>query len=398
MNRPLGLDITFERYRKHNLKLKPEKCFFFQDFVDFLGVRVQDGVISPLQSNVDAVRDFPEPTNFTEIKGFLGMVGHYRRFIKDFAKKSKPLVELTAGENSTKKKELVDLTPEAREAYRRLKEELITAPVMHLPLPGVPYVLETDASGFALGAVLSQRSPVDGKLHPVAYASKVLDAAQRRYHSTKQEFLAVKWALTEAFRAYLLGAKVEIWTDSNPLTYVLTTPNLDATGHRWVAAMAGYDFSLKYRKGSTNVVADALSRPPSAKDLGEPVTLPQEAVAQLLDYVSRREMPVSTGLDRLCVQKQAEKDETTCCRVAAQAWRDEETQQFSVEEGETAIFLPRDDHGLCVPRWKALTVGLGRTTAIRPVPECSSPLPIGRTGGPHCRAFCRPDRAGQHRG
>ena len=98
--------------------------------------------------------------------------------------------------------------------------------------------------------------------------------------------------------------------------------------------------SLKYRKGSTNVVADALSRPPSAKDLGEPVTLPQEAVAQLLDYVSRREMPVSTGLDRLCVQKQAEKDETTCCRVAAQAWRDEETQQFSTEEGETTTPSP----------------------------------------------------------
>ena len=325
----------FERYRKHNLKLKPEKCFFFQGFVDFLGVRVRDGVISPLQSNVDAVRDYPEPTNFTEIKGFLGMAGHYRRFIKDFAKKSKPLVELTAGENSTKKKELVELTPEAREAYQLLKKELIEAPVMHLPLPGVPYVLETDASGFAMGAVLSQRSPEDGKLHPVAYASKVLDAAQRRYHSTKQEFLAVKWALTEAFRSYLLGAQVEIWTDSNPLTYVLTTPNLDATGHRWVAGMALFDFSLKYRKGSTNVVADALSRPPSAKDLGEPVTLPQEAVAQLLDYVSRREIPATLGMNCLCVQRQAELDETSGSRLASEPSPGEDGDEPSSVVGES---------------------------------------------------------------
>jgi transposase InsO family protein len=307
---------TFERYRRHGLKLKPEKCTFFAEYVNFLGYRVARGEILPLDTNIQAIKDFPQPTNYTEVKGFLGMAGHYRRFIKDFAKKSKPLVELTAGEHSKKKKEAVQLGPAEIEAYETLKRELISAPVMRLPRLDEPFILEVDASGKALGAVLSQRQE-DGKPHPVAYGSKVLNAAERRYHSTKQEFLAVKWALTEAFKPYLLGAPVEIWTDSNPLTYVLTTPNLDATGHRWVAAMANHNFSLKYRKGITNVVADTLSRPPSTaeSEAAEEVSLPADAVKQLLDFVSRKEIPASVGVHSVLVQQQAARDELSCYEV-----------------------------------------------------------------------------------
>jgi transposase InsO family protein len=164
-----------------------------------------------------------------------------------------------------------------------------------------------------------------------------MNAAAQRNHATKQEFLAVKWALTDAFKSYLLGSPVEIWTDSNPLTYVLTTPNLDATGHRWVAAMANFNFSLKYRKGITNVVADTLSRPPSTegKDPPEEVELPAEAVKQLLDFVSRKEVPASVGVHSISVQQQAALDELSCFEVNRAAGSGVATEPSDRQSGVT---------------------------------------------------------------
>ena len=110
-----------------------------------------------------------------------------------------------------------------------------------------------------LGAVLSQKQE-DGWFHPVAYGSQVLTMHEKNYHSTKLEFLALKWAITEHFKEYLLYQPFLVKTDNNPLTYIMTTPNLDATGHRWVSALAKYDFWLEYQKGRDNAVADALSQ------------------------------------------------------------------------------------------------------------------------------------------
>ena len=120
------------------------------------------------------------------------------------------------------------------------------------------FLLETDASKEGLGAVLSQKQE-DGQFHPVAYGSQVLTTHEKNYHSTKLEFLALKWAITEHFKEYLLYQPFLVKTDNNPLTYIMTTPNLDATGHQWVSALAKYDFWMEYQKGRDNAVADALS-------------------------------------------------------------------------------------------------------------------------------------------
>ena len=121
------------------------------------------------------------------------------------------------------------------------------------------FLLETDASKEGLGAVLSQKQE-DGRFHPVAYGSRVLTMHEKNYHSTKLEFLALKWAVTEHFKEYLLYQPFLVKTDNNPLTYIMTTSNLDATGHWWVSALAKYNFQLEYQKGWDNAVADALSR------------------------------------------------------------------------------------------------------------------------------------------
>ena len=134
----------------------------------------------------------------------------------------------------------------------------MTAPVLAFADFEQPFLLETDASGNGLGAVLSQKQE-DGKFHLVAYASRGLKSSEKNYHSLKLEFLALKWAVTDKFKEYLQYKPFTVKTDNNPLTYIMSTPNLDATGHHWVTALAQYKMKIEYLKGTDNKVADALS-------------------------------------------------------------------------------------------------------------------------------------------
>ena len=137
----------------------------------------------------------------------------------------------------------------------------MTAPVLVFPDFNKPFLLETDASKEGLGAVLSQKQD-DGRYHPVAFGSSTLTSSEQNYHSSKLEILVLRWSVTEHFKEYLAYVPCTVHTDNNPLTYVMTTPNLDATRHRWVGALAFYEFSLEYQKGSDNTAADVLSQVP----------------------------------------------------------------------------------------------------------------------------------------
>ena len=142
----------------------------------------------------------------------------------------------------------MSLSEEALEAFEALKQACMNSPVLAFTDYTKDFLLETDASKEGLGAVLSQKQE-DGWFHPVAYGSWVLTTHEKNYHSMKLEFLALKWAITEHFKEYLLYQPFLVKTDNNPLTYIMTTPNLDATGHQWVSALAKYDFWLEYQKG-----------------------------------------------------------------------------------------------------------------------------------------------------
>ena len=166
-------------------------------------------------------------------------------------------------------------------AFQELKIKCLTAPVLAFADFKKPFLLETDTSIEGLGAVLSQKQD-DNHYHPVTYASRGLKGGELKYHSSKLEFLALKWAVTEQFREYLQYQPFLVRTDNNPLTYVMTTPNLDTVGHRWVAAMAGYNFEIEYIHGTDNKVADALSR------VGK--RLDEEAVKELLDQGAIKEL------------------------------------------------------------------------------------------------------------
>ena len=258
------MHVVFDWLREHGLKLKPSKCEVFQMEINYLAHHVSKEGVLPSKKNLEAIAQCPPLDTYTKVKSFVGLVGHYRQFIKGFANIAAPLYDLTSGENKDKKSEHLDLPLEAHEAFDRLKAACLQAPILAFPDFGKPFLLETDASGKGLGAVLSQKQS-DGWYHPIAYASCIMTEMEQRYHSNKQQFLALKWAVTEQFHEYLSPygknrKEFVIQMDNNPLTYIFSSANLDAAGQRWVAQLAGYNFSLEYQKGKDNTVADFLSR------------------------------------------------------------------------------------------------------------------------------------------
>ena len=194
--------VVFDRFREHGLKLKPSKCEVFQTEINYLAHHVSKEGVLPSKKNLEAIAQCPPPDTYTKVKSFVGLVGHYRHFIKGFANIVAPLYDLTSGENKDKKSEHLDLPPEAREAFDCLKAAYLQAPILAYPNFGKSFLLETDASGKGLGAVLSQKQS-DGRYHLIAYASRIMTETEQRYHSNKQEFLALKWAVTEQFHEYL---------------------------------------------------------------------------------------------------------------------------------------------------------------------------------------------------
>ena len=156
--------------------------------------------------------------------------------------------EHLAGEGASRKLEWVLLSEDALEAFQVLKQACMSSPILVFADYMKDFLLKTDASKEGLGVVLSQKQ-ADGHYHLVAYGNKALTAHERNYHSTKLEFLALKWAVTEHFKEYLLYQPFLVRTDNNPLMYIMTTPNLDATGHQWVGALMKFNFQLEYQKG-----------------------------------------------------------------------------------------------------------------------------------------------------
>ena len=161
------------------------------------------------------------------------------------------------GTPSQKKKFKVHWGPEQQEAFEALQRLCTDSPILAYADFKAPFILHTDASGDGLGAVLYQAQ--EGKQRVIAYASRSLSKSERNYPVHKLEFLALKWAITDKFHEYLYGSQFQVYTDNNPLTYVLTTAKLDATGHRWVAALSNYTFSIIYKPGKGHKDADALS-------------------------------------------------------------------------------------------------------------------------------------------
>ena len=235
------LHVMFNWFREYNLKLKPLKCSFFKEEINYLEHWVSKWGVQPSDTNLKAITECAPPQTCMKIWAFLGLIGHYKQFIKGFAWIAQPLNEHLAGEGASRKSEQVSLSKNALEAFQALKWACISSPILAFANYTNDILLKMDTSKEGLGAVISQKQ-ADGHFHLVAYGSWVLTAHEKNYHSTKLEFSALKWAIMEHFKEYLLYQPFLVKTDNNPLTYIMTTSNLDATGHWWVGALAKFNF------------------------------------------------------------------------------------------------------------------------------------------------------------
>lgn len=260
------LEVVLSRLQKEGLKVKLGKCAFFQKEVGYLGHVISGKGVSTDPAKIEAVAKWQRPCHVSELRSFLGFASYYRRFVEGFAKLAAPLHKLVAEVAGTRSRrgQKHDLgsvwTAQCEESFESLKAKLVSAPVLAYADFARPFILEIDASHSGLGAVLSQE--LEGTVRPIAYASRGLRPTERNmanYSSMKLEFLALKWAMTEKFREYLLGHKCVVFTDNNPLSH-LQSAKLGATEHRWAAQLAAFNFDIKYRSGRSNKNADALSR------------------------------------------------------------------------------------------------------------------------------------------
>ena len=235
------------------LKLKPSKCRFAQEELEYLGHVVSRGGLK----TSPRLWQFPVPRSVHDVRRFLGLSSYYRKFIRDFAKIARPLHQLTC------KNTQFIWTPACQSAFEGLKEHLTTPPVLAYPCFQRDFVLETDASIDGIGAVLGQYQD-DENLHPVSYASRALSQSERNCGITELETLAVVWAISH-FRHFLYGKLVTVFTDHTAVKAVLETPNPTGKHARWWNKVYGCgvrEVRIIYRAGKENKNADALSRSP----------------------------------------------------------------------------------------------------------------------------------------
>ena len=242
------------RLRAAGLTAKPTKCQFGMRECGYLGHVVGNGMVRPELSKVDAVQCFAVPKTKKQIRAFLGLTGYYRKFIPNYASVAVALTDLTRKSAPNR----VTWTMECDRAFQRLKFLLSSSPVLRSPDFQKPFILQTDASDFGVGAVLSQEDE-NGDDHPVAYFSRKLLPREQRYSTIEKECLAIKLA-THAFRVYLLGRQFTIQTDHRALEWLDRLKENNSRLTRWSLALQPYDFVVQHRAGGKNGNADALSR------------------------------------------------------------------------------------------------------------------------------------------
>ena len=269
---------VMQAFTNANLYVNWAKSQFDVDSIQYLGLNITRDGVTPFADKVEVVKNWEPPTSIYHLRSFLGAVGYYRKFIFNFAKIAKPLTDLTKandarenvivpnvtttkwGRNQKTQKIDDEWTQECQQSFDQLKQALSSFPVLQLPDPTTPYEIMTDASQQAAGAVLMQRDS-DGNLHPVAFFSAKHLEAESKYPVHEFELLAIFKSLKQ-WRHLLIGSpgKITIYTDHKPLTHLLKQDKLSPRQERWITYLADYDVDILAVEGTSNKVADCLSR------------------------------------------------------------------------------------------------------------------------------------------
>jgi len=246
------VERVLQLLQKHKLYIKLKKCEIFQKEVTFLGHKVSENGLSVEEEKTKAINEWPTPTNVDQVHSFVGSVGYYRKFIRNFAEISCPLTHLF--------KKGVDFHwNEAQEqSFKRLKEALSTAPVLMTPNYKKEFNIASDASANGIGGVVFQLDE-NNKERPIAFYSRQLIDREKAWSIYERELLALIECLKN-FRYFVDGNHVNLFTDHKALIYLNNQPKLTAKQARWISFLNLFNYSIKYREGALNRVADGLSR------------------------------------------------------------------------------------------------------------------------------------------
>ena len=253
-----NLTLVLQRFRKHNLKLKPKKCHLFQTEIDFLGRHVSSDGISIQKEKIDVIVNWPVPKSKTELASFLGSVNYHRDFIGNYAALAEPLYAV--------------MRPSAKFcwhddqkiAFEKLRCCMTTAPILAYPNTTDLFILDVDASNDSIGAELLQCQ--NGKEHVISYSSFILTPAQRKYCTTRRELLALV-TFCRHYRHYLLGRKFLARTDHSSLAWLMRFKHIEGQLARWCEELAQYDIVILHRSGSKHSNADSMSRRPIEEEI-----------------------------------------------------------------------------------------------------------------------------------
>lgn len=245
------LEAVREKLKFANLTINMEKSKFCRSELKYLGYVVDKFGLRTDPSKIEAIVNFPVPKDPKEVKRFLGMCGWYRRFIDNFSKIARPLSRLTS------KRVEFNWTEETNTSFNLLKSALVTAPILRCPDFSKPFYIQTDASAYAIGGVLTQK--FDDVDHPIAFCSRTLNAQEINYSTTERELLAVIYAL-EQYRAYVEGTKCYVVTDHASLQWFQKLQNPSGRLCRWACRLSQFNFDIIHRKGKDHVIPDCLSR------------------------------------------------------------------------------------------------------------------------------------------
>ena len=286
--------------REKNLTLHRDKCEFSKSELRYMGHILSDEGLKIDANKVKAVSETKEPTSANEWRSFLGLVGFLSKFIRNYATLAEPLRKLTGkdvpwclGENEQR-------------SYDALKQAITSTDVMAYYKENAETNLLVDVSPFGLGAILTQKQP-NGDFRPVAYASRTLNAVERRYSQIEREALAILWSI-QSFEVYLCGMDFTVYTDSRPLERVFSSSHdtISPRIQKWVLKLQSYTFSVKYKPGSSNP-ADVLSRPTTRKSNDMPRDDITSETEQFISNLTDSCLPIALTKQEL--QQAAQQDE-----------------------------------------------------------------------------------------
>jgi len=240
------LKMSLEILRNHQLIINLKKCMFTQNQLEYLGHVITAEGVQVDQKKVESMLNWPQPKNVRELRGFFGLTGYYRQFVRNYGRITWPLTDLL-------KKDAFQWGEEAQQAFEDLKKYMTTVPVLKMPDFAKPFEVKDDASGYGIGAVLMQ----DG--HPIAYHNQLLSKASQRMSVYQRELMVVALAVRK-WHHYLMGHHFIIRTDQKALKFLLEQRVMDEEQQKWVSKLLGYQFEIRYKPRKENTVADALSR------------------------------------------------------------------------------------------------------------------------------------------